>query len=54
MRSGSSDLRMSACTAAMSSTNDQLVSLSMAGTIFVLDVAATNMQCCGLRLFDQH
>jgi len=54
MRSGSTDLRMSACAAAMSSANDRLVSLSMAGTIFVLDVAATNMQCRGLHLFDQH
>ena len=54
MRSGSSDLRMPACAAAMSSTNDRRVSLSMAGTIFVLDVAATNMRCCSLRLFDRH
>ena len=40
--------------AAMSSAKDRLVSLLIAETIFVLDVAATNMQCCGLRLFDQH
>ena len=37
--------------AAMSSAKDRLVSLLIAETIFVLDVAATNMQCCGLRLF---
>ena len=41
-------------TAAMSSAKDRLVCLLIAETIFVLDVAATNMQCCGLRLFDQH
>lgn len=40
--------------AAMSGAKDRLVSLLIAETIFVLDVAATNMQCCGLRLFDQH
>ena len=40
--------------AAMSSAKDRLVCLLIAETIFVLDVAATNIQCCGLRLFDQH
>jgi hypothetical protein len=37
--------------AAMSSAKDRLVYLLIAETIFVLDVAATNMQCCGLRLY---
>ena len=40
--------------AAMSGAKDRLVSLLVAKTIFVRDVAATNMQCCGPRLFDRH